>query len=124
MPEEPAGKTEPLPASQETDPSQEAPAAALHEGSGDTGSAPAAPDFRRAPGQGIDDIPSGQIDDAILFVVSQSVSLPEQDLRKSAAKALGFSRTGAHIDQVLSAHIGGLVCGGRLRRQDESITMP
>ena len=124
MPEEPAGKTEPLPASQETDPSQEAPAAALHEGSGDTGSAPAAPDFRRAPGQGIDDIPSGQIDDAILFVVSQSVSLPEQDLRKSAAKALGFARTGAHIDQVLSAHIGGLVCGGRLRRQDESITMP
>lgn len=52
------------------------------------------------------------------------MSLPEGDLKRSAAQALGFSRNGAHIDQVLSAHIGGLVCGGRLVRQDGSVTMP
>lgn len=115
----------PLPLPQETPRAPEPRGADLKSGAaGTVSSASPLPDFRRAPGQTIDDVPSGKIDEAILFVVSQSVSLPEADLRKGAAQALGFSRSGAHISQVLSAHIGGLVCSGKLLRQDESITMP
>ncbi len=124
MPDEPSEKAEAVPAAPERKAAPEAPADASPDGKPEHAPASPAPDFRRAPGQGIDDIPSGQIDEAIIFVVSQSVSLPEGDLKRSAAQALGFSRNGAHIDQVLSAHIGGLVCGGRLVRQDGSVTMP
>lgn len=71
----------------------------------------------------IDDIPAGKLDKAIRFVVSQSISIPEDELKKATAKVLGFARNGNRIDQVLTARINDLVDSGVLCRQGDDITI-
>lgn len=82
------------------------------------------PIFRRAENQPIEEIPADAIDQILLFIVSQSISLPEDDLKRSAAKSLGFARNGSRIDQVLSARISALVSQSLLKRDNDTITQP
>lgn len=83
-----------------------------------------APAFEKPADATIDDIPASKLDQAIRFVVSQSISIPVDELKKATAKALGFARNGVRIDQILSACIDTLIRSGELLQQGDDITLP
>jgi len=74
--------------------------------------------YRPATGRDILDIPMLEVENAVLEVVSQQISLAADNATLVAAKLLGFTRRGTNVDLAFRTAISNLVDNGRLVLED------
>ncbi len=73
--------------------------------------------------RGIEDIPFQEILNAMLEVLEEQVSIPEEELNRAAAQKLGFARAGSAIADRMSDVVRQAVAQGRMKRtQNGSLT--
>ncbi len=73
--------------------------------------------------RGIEDIPFQEIRNAMLEVLEEQISLPEEELNRAAAQKLGFARAGSAITDRMSQVVCRAVEQGRMKRtQNGSLT--
>lgn len=77
----------------------------------------------RYVGQDITHIPDDEVRKAVLFTVSQSVSVPTDDLKKLTARLLGFARRASRIDAATQRAIDYLEIKGQLKVSDGMVMM-
>lgn len=78
-----------------------------------------APESFRDP----DDLPVNEVANAVLFLLRQHVSAPEDDLVQEARRLFGFRRRSAAADARMRAGITHLVAAGRARRDGSLIVL-
>jgi hypothetical protein len=71
----------------------------------------------------IDEIGSDEIQQALLDVVQEQLSLPENNATLLAAKRLGFARRGPHVEAALQRALRHLITNGRIVSKDGKLTI-
>ena len=71
----------------------------------------------------IKDIPSEDIEKTVIYVLEQQISLPEEDLKKTTARMLGFARTGVNIDKAISGVIKQMSVKGIINVEKDKVIL-
>jgi hypothetical protein len=85
--------------------------------------APKQTNYRRFD-RNIDEISSEEVRQALLDVVHEQLSLPEDNATLLAAKRLGFTRRGPHVEAALQRALRYLIVNGQLVNKDGKLTIP
>ncbi len=78
--------------------------------------------FRDSGGRDISEYPPAEIDNAMLFILSQQVGLDPDTLMLLTAQALGYTRRGPNIEAAMRASLQRLLALGRLRLDANKVT--
>ncbi len=71
-------------------------------------------------------VPANQLEesivaDTVVQIVEQQVAIPQDDLMRAAARALGFAHRGSRIDAALQKAIDRLVDGGHIDKEGDTL---
>lgn len=80
--------------------------------------------YREGAGRDIQEIPTIERMNAILYMVETQLSLPQTDLKKMVSQAFGFSRCGTQIDAELSETLVLLQREGKILVQGDMVSLP
>jgi hypothetical protein len=69
------------------------------------------------------DLPPEEIGNAVLYLLRQHISAPEEDLIREAGRTLGFRRTGRQVEERVRRVIDNMVRAGRVSRNGSIIAL-
>lgn len=91
---------------------------------------PAAYRLFRVPGgdpetvRGAAELPAQEIGNAILYLLRQHISVPEEDLIREVGRTFGFHRTGCQVEARIRGVINDLVRQGAVSRHNGMVALP
>lgn len=71
----------------------------------------------------VDEIPLEEIGNAILYILHTNFGMPSSDLRTSAARIFGFSRTGSAVAGRIDSALSRLIVEGRVLEREGTVSI-